>query len=92
MNELGPLVLLLVPFFLGLALATVGITVWGIVDAATRPEQAWLAAGQNKTLWIVLQAAGLVVMAPVGLILALVYLLAIRPKVRDAQPPAGSQG
>jgi hypothetical protein len=89
MKEFGPLVLLLVPFFLGLALATVGITVWGIVDAATRPEQAWQAAGQNKTLWIVLQAAGLIAMAPVGLVLALVYLLAIRPKVRDSQRTVG---
>ena len=38
-----------------------------------------MAAGQNKTLWIVLQAVGLIV--PFGFILAIVYLAAIRPKV-----------
>ena len=61
-------------------LASVAIPIWGIIDAAQRPQAAWDAAGQNKTLWIVLQAAGLF-FCGIGTILAIVYLAAIRPQV-----------
>ena len=53
------------------------IQVVALVDATKRTEQE-LAASGGKTLWIVLLAAALVV--PGGFVLALVYLLAIRPR------------
>ena len=68
---------LLLPVFLGgLALALVGI-----VDASMHPPWAWGQAGQSKTLWIVLQAAGILVCAP---LMPLIYLTVVRPKVEGA--------
>lgn len=61
--------------------------IWGIVDAATRPGWAWQAAGQNKVLWIALQAIGLF-LGPAGIILAVAYLAAIRSQVARQQRPA----
>jgi drug/metabolite transporter superfamily protein YnfA len=75
-TELIILTSLIVPF--GLV-----FPIWGIVDAAGRPDSAWARAEQNKTLWIVLQAVGMLVCF--GWILAVVYLVAIRPKVRAAE-------
>jgi hypothetical protein len=65
-------------------IVSVGVVLWGLIDAAVRPDPAWAAAGQNKTVWVVLQVVGLFFCA-IGLILSLVYLLAIRPRVRAAQ-------
>jgi hypothetical protein len=50
------------------------LPIWGIVDAATRPDPVWTAAGQNKVLWIVLQ----IVLGALG---AIIYFVAIRPKL-----------
>ena len=48
------------------------------------PVWAWQQSGQNQTLWIVLMVVGLF-MCVVGVALALVYLLAIRPQVASQQ-------
>ncbi len=72
------------------ALAGLIVIIWGIVDAASRPEWAWQHARQNKTLWIFLQAFGLF-FAGIGLILALVYFSAIRPRVARVQAGATPQ-
>jgi hypothetical protein len=63
-------------------LVGLGLTVWALIDAAMRPDWAFRAAGHNKTLWIVLEAVGLFVC---GLVLSLVYLIAIRPSVQRQQ-------
>ena len=72
--------------FMLLSLASLGLVIWGIVDAAQRPDAAWQQAGQNKTLWIVLQAVGLLFC--VGGIFAVIYLAAVRPQVDRAGGPA----
>jgi hypothetical protein len=74
-----------------LVLVSVGLSIWALVDAISRPVWAFQAAGSNKTLWVVLEAVGFFVC---GLVLSLIYLLAIRPKVAAAQrgrggPPSG---
>ena len=69
-----------------LALASAALSIWALVDAISRPVWAFQAAGSNKTLWIVLEAVGFFVC---GLVLALIYLLAIRPKVAAAQRGTG---
>jgi hypothetical protein len=78
-SELVLIVVLLIP--LGLVLP-----IWGIADAAGRPDSAWARADQNKTMWIVLQAVGMLVCF--GWILAVVYLTAVRPRVRAAEAGA----
>ncbi len=76
------LLILLVPVSFGLVL-------WAVIDAAQRPEEAFRRAGQNKTLWIILSIVGLVVLGFVGGAVALVYLTAIRPRVKEQQAIAG---
>lgn len=79
MGGLGAPELLIVLLLLG----SVVLPLWGLVDAARRPDGQFQAAGQNKTLWIVLNALGLLVWG-FGAVVALVYLLVIRPKVAAA--------
>jgi len=77
------------PGFLFLSLIAVAISVWAIVDAARRPDWAWQASGQNRTLWLILNVVGLFVC---GLVIGLVYLLGIRPKVAQAEAAGGPPG
>ncbi len=72
------LILLLIPVSFGLAL-------WALIDAASRPDEAFRQAGQSKVLWIILPIVGFVLLGFVAAILGIVYLAAIRPKVREAQ-------
>jgi hypothetical protein len=75
-----------------LVLAAVVVMIWGIVDAAMRPEAAWTRAGQNKVLWIILMAAGLLGCGPVGLVLVMVYFATVRPKLVAPDPWAAKAG
>jgi hypothetical protein len=81
LKNLGPLEWSIV-LATGLILLTlVAITIWAIVDAALRPESQWPAAGQSKPLWIVMMVAGALLLPPIGTLLAIAYLVAIRPKL-----------
>ncbi len=84
--------------FLGLlALASLAVKIWAFVDAVMRPQQAYVAADkQTKNLWLVLLglAAGLTLLwgsgfiglfSILGLIVALIYLLDVRPALRHVQ-------
>ncbi|HEY8524050.1 MAG TPA: DUF2516 family protein [Acidimicrobiales bacterium] len=71
----------LLVFLIGLV--PLALTIWGIVDAASRPDWAWQRSGQNKVLWVALQVIGLFVC--LGWILSIVYLAAIRPQVSRYQ-------
>jgi uncharacterized membrane protein len=79
MNLGGPELLLIVL----VGLVPLALTIWGVVDAASRPDQAWQRSGQSKVLWVVLQVVGLFVC--LGWILSIVYLAAIRPQVSRYQ-------
>jgi nitrate/nitrite transporter NarK len=48
--------------------------VWGIIDAAMRPDPVWDATGQNKIVWILVQFF----LWTIG---AFIYFIAIRPKL-----------
>ena len=50
------------------------LPIWGIIDAADRPDSVWEAAKQSKVLWIVLQ----IFLGGLG---AVIYFAAIRPKL-----------
>lgn len=60
--------------FIGLSVAGI----WGFLDAVVRPGWAFRAAGSSKTLWIVLPIL-------LGGIPALIYLAAVRPRVKAAE-------
>jgi len=64
-----------------LILACIGVSVWAIADAASRPEYAFASAGTSKVMWVALIAGFIVVFTPVGLILAIVYLSSVRPRL-----------
>ena len=59
------------------SLACTVFWIWTIIDAAKTPDQAWVAAGQSKILWIVL-------IAVLGAVLSLVYVLWPRPALMRA--------
>ena len=56
------------------------LPIWGIVDAAVRPQEVFTATGQSKVLWIVLQIV-------LGILGAIIYFVAIRPKLVAATRP-----
>ncbi len=57
---------------------------WAIVDAISRPKAAFKDAGSSKALWLTLLIATWILTILIGLVLAVVYLAAIRPRVRKA--------
>jgi uncharacterized membrane protein YwzB len=66
------------------ALGSLVLALWALIDAATRPESAFKAAGQSKVLWIILPIVGIFLFTFVGGVLGIVYLATIRPKVKLA--------
>jgi hypothetical protein len=67
----GELIVLLSPVIIGLP-------IWGIIDAALRPQIEWNQAAQNKVFWILLQVF-------LGIFAAIAYFAAIRPKLKMAR-------
>ena len=65
------------------ALASIVLPLWGIVDATVRSDVAWDAVGQRRAVWLIVQ----LLTGPFG---ALVYLAAIRPKLRSVYAKAGA--
>ena len=64
--------------FMIIFLAFLILPIYCIVDAISRPSSAFKDADSDKTLWIVL----LFIFSPLA---AVIYLAAIRPKVRRVQ-------
>ena len=64
------------------------LTLWALIDAATKPEAAWSAAGKSKTTWIIVLVIGLI-FGCVGLIASIIYLASVRPALAGSSgPPA----
>jgi hypothetical protein len=69
------------------------VKVWALADCATRPKDAFVAAGRRtRTFWLLitgLAALSVFVARPLGifglagLVGALVYLVDVRPRLRD---------
>ena len=70
--DVGPQELLVV-FIVVVAMGV--LPIWGIIDAAVRPESLWQRANQNKVVWILVQIF-------LGFIGAIAYFAAIRPKLK----------
>ncbi|MFZ5850923.1 MAG: DUF2516 family protein [Actinomycetota bacterium] len=88
-----------------LALLAMALQVWAFLDAAVRPAAAFSAADkQTKKFWLILlgvlavaDLAGvgggiLGMVTIIGIIAALVYLLDVRPAVRQYGGRRGTQG
>jgi hypothetical protein len=90
--------LLLLPLhgaFLVILVATLLIKVFALVDAISRPVGAFPAAGkQTKQFWLVVTGLALLssflgFLALIGLVATLVYIVDVRPAVKDI--PRGGQ-
>jgi hypothetical protein len=87
-----------------LNLGLLALVVWALIDAATRPAPAFVAAGkQTKPIWLaILGVALLLCVLGFGGILglfgflvaiaAIVYLVDVRPAVREMRPGGGPWG
>jgi len=69
-------------------IALVGLVVplWAVVDAISRPSPAFKAAGSSKGMWVALILVFWLLTGLIGVVLAIVYLAAIRPRVRAVTP------
>lgn len=77
-------------------LGTLAVKVWALADAGTRPTAAFPAAGKlTKPAWLGILVAAVVlgflfgplgIFGLVGLIAAIVYLVDVRPAVREMRP------
>ncbi len=101
MIALSPVDLILGPIegLLGLvSLIVFAVKAFAFVDAAIRPQPVWPAAvSQSKRFWLLLLAlavlfGGIGILGLVGLVAAIVYLVDVRPKLREVQGrgPRGS--
>jgi hypothetical protein len=59
-----------------------GVPILAIVDAASRTPGSFRAAGSSKGFWIGMLLIFMIFFAPVGIILAFVYLLSVRPRIK----------
>ena len=66
-----------------LVIVFLGVSIWAIIDAALRPSEAFVAVRESKAMWLALIVIFSLSLFIVGFILALVYLLSIRPKVKN---------
>jgi uncharacterized membrane protein (DUF485 family) len=58
--------------------------VWALLDAANRPAWAWALAGRRQVVWLAAILFGVLTLI-VGLVVAPVYLVRIRPELAAAE-------
>ncbi|TVP65346.1 MAG: hypothetical protein EA340_12680 [Nitriliruptor sp.] len=75
---------MIILIILALLVVPLGLVIWNVVDVAKRTDAAFESAGQRRMVWIVLPVA--LMFIGVGWIVSVIYFVAIRPKVVDAEP------
>jgi hypothetical protein len=86
-----------------LTYVSLGVRLFALIDAVRRPSAAYEAAGKlTKTAWVIILAVSVVVglLFPgllgifnlAGLIAAIVYIVDVRPAVREITRPGPTQG
>lgn len=60
------------------------LSVWALLDAARRPEWAFALVGRRRVVWVAAPLFGVLFLVP-GLVIALWYLLRVRPQVAAAE-------
>lgn len=66
--------------FVLVALASVVLWIWSLVDALGVSDHRWAAAGQNKLLWVLL-------IVLLGLLGSILYAAMVRPALRQPGYP-----
>jgi Protein of unknown function (DUF2516) len=84
-------------FFLLVFVVIIAVKVWALIDALTRPAPLFEAAGKkSKTFWIVILAIAVVVngffLGLAALVAAIVYLVDVRPAIKELRGGSGSRG
>jgi len=93
-------------FFVALGAAAFVVEAWAFVDAITRPAQAFPAVGkQTKPIWLLILGVAFVVglyaaayggatgfLSVIAFVAAAVYLLDVRPKVREIRKSGTRSG
>jgi hypothetical protein len=69
---------------LALSAIPLALNVWALLDAAHRPEWAFAFLNRNRTAWVAASAVGVLFCVP-GVIVALWYLLKVRPQVAGVE-------
>ena len=83
-------------FALLVSLALGLVKLWAVIDAAFRPAPAYVAAGkQSKLFWLLILIVALVVpgfglLGIVALVAAIVYLVDVRPAIKEITGGRGS--
>jgi len=73
-----------VTMILLLGTACLAFTVWALVDAAKRTDEEFAAVGHQRMLWLVLLGVG--ALTQFGVVVAIAYLIAVRPRLRVSKP------
>ena len=64
--------------------APLALSLWALLDAAKRPEWAWALAGRRRVVWMAAIGFGVMTLL-VGVAVATVYLVRVRPAVAAAE-------
>jgi hypothetical protein len=62
-----------------------GLSVWAMLDALRTSEAQWEAIGRKRVIWLVAVAASALFFGPGGSVVAIFYLMAIRPALAAAR-------
>ncbi len=65
-----------------IVLLVLALPLWAIIDALSRPAEAFYTAGSNKTAWVIVLLVATFVLG-IGLFLAAFYLISVRKKIRQ---------
>ena len=76
--------LLIVLFVVIVRIALLGCSIWAIIDVSSHSKQAFYSAGSSKVAWIVVIAI-FTVFHGIGSLIAIYYLVRVRPKVRRVE-------
>jgi hypothetical protein len=73
------------PLVFVVGIAGLGLSVWAMVDALRASEAQWDAIGRKRLIWLAAVGASALFFGPGGAVVAIFYLVAIRPQLAAAK-------